>query len=75
MQSGMAEWIPIESQLPPLNEKVLACCAPTSSGPYVCWWEGRRTVGTALAMEYGEDDGDFLPCTHWMPIPQIPEVN
>jgi len=70
-------WISVEEMLPPLKERVLFCCYPdevTGCGNvYVGGFHGLKTRGKAVAMEYSCDDGDWLPCTHWMPLPEPPK--
>lgn len=70
-------WISVIDDLPPLNERVLFCCYPddhTGCGHiYIGVYEGSKTKGKAVVMETSEDRWDWLPCTHWMPLPEPPE--
>ena len=66
-------WISVEDRLPKVGERVLFVCLIEGA----CWdieigeWTGEHTQGDAIVMDYGDDD-DWLPCTHWMPLPHSP---
>ena len=74
----LPQWIHIDQQLPELYQVVLfTCFYDDDNHPY--WQEinigqylGGKTLGGAIAIEtYGDD---WYPCTHWMPLPQPPEI-
>ena len=70
------EWINVLNQLPPISTPVLFCCFPNdfigctqiAIGEYT----GQKTMGHAVVMDI-YDDQDWLPCTHWMPLPKLPK--
>jgi hypothetical protein len=64
-----SRWIPITEQLPPEGERVLFYLDDPLTEVNLGWWEGKHTHGKAIAMEYGDADGDWLPCSHWMSLP------
>ena len=70
-------WISVFDELPPLDKRVVFCCYPdkrTGCGDiYIGIYEGSKTKGKAVVMETSEDRWDWLPCTHWMPLPKPPE--
>ena len=70
----MNKWIPITEKLPALYEPVLFCCYIEGCGfgnVEFGWYEGMKTDGSAIAML---TSADWYPCTHWMPLPETPEV-
>lgn len=67
------QWIPITRQLPPEGERVLFYLDDPLTEVSLGWWEGKWTHGKAIAMEYGDADGDWFPCSHWMPLPATSE--
>jgi hypothetical protein len=68
------KWIPIDKQLPPIGKPVLFCCeinddfTKVEIGEYMGKWTDRQT---AVVMDVGVVD-DWLPCSHWMPVPKTP---
>ena len=70
------KWIHITEQLPKINQTVLFTCYQDDSRCFheiqLGWYIGGKTLGGAIAIETGDDD--WSPCTHWMPLPQLPEV-
>jgi hypothetical protein len=73
------KWTHINDELPPLNEYVLYCCFIDSEYGYFTdveygWYEGDKTLGNAIAMQRTDNPLDWYPCTHWMPVPPVPEV-
>jgi hypothetical protein len=71
----MNNWIHISDKLPPINEFVLFCCHIDKHGfgdVELGWYEGHKTEGDAIAMETSSNG--WYPCTHWMPLPELPEV-
>jgi hypothetical protein len=65
----MSQWISIDDELPKQGERVLFYLDDPLTEVSLGWWEGKWTHGKAIVMEYGDDDGDWLPCSHWMPLP------
>lgn len=69
-------WISIKDRLPDLHKEVLFCCCNEDSSGFsdvsIGVFEGYKTLGEAIVMETG-DPGYWLPCTHWMPVPEPPE--
>lgn len=71
-------WTHYKDELPPLHTKVLLCCLYEDDGfhgPYISeietgYYEGQKTQGDAIVMETPDD---WYPCTHWMPLPDVPE--
>jgi len=71
-------WVPIEDALPEINRRVLFCCLDEDgvnfSDVELGWYEGVKTLGEAIAMETVHDDKSWwFPCTHWMPLPDVPQ--
>lgn len=71
------QWISIADKLPLLYHNVLFCCYTDErtgcSFINIGSYEGRKTEGIAVVMEIPGDECDWLPCTHWMPLPEPPE--
>lgn len=67
-------WRSISDELPPVGQSVLFVSIVNGafSDLTVGEWTGEETEGNAIVMDYGDPD-DWLPCTHWMPLPPIPE--
>lgn len=75
------QWISILDRLPPQDERVLYCAEidgvfghEVNAGR----WNGKRTLARAdglqaCVMDYGDEDGDWEPCTHWMQLPPLPK--
>jgi hypothetical protein len=74
----MNDWIPITEKLPKEKEHVLFCCYIEDEGfgdVHLGWYEGHKTMGESIAMETVPGDPHWwFPCTHWMPLPETPEV-
>jgi hypothetical protein len=72
----LIRWIPITERLPDHDIPVLFCCRINGEFGFVdCgWYAGNKTEGDAIAMETSVCSGDWLPCTHWRPLPEVPEV-
>lgn len=71
----MNNWIHISDKLPTINEFVLFCCDIDEYGfgnVELGWYEGHKTESDAIVMETSSDE--WYPCTHWMPLPETPEV-
>lgn len=68
-------WIPISEQLPGIDDRVLFYLDDPPTEVSLGWWAGKHTHGKAIAMEYGDSDGDWLPCSHWMPLPAPTAAN
>jgi hypothetical protein len=75
------KWTHYKDELPPRGyEEVLYCCWMDDyfTDVRVGWYEGKRTLGDAIAMESVAAsegvDRDWAPCTHWMPLPPKPEI-
>lgn len=48
----------------------------SSTDTHIGWWDGAVALdGLTLVMEYETDDDDWLPCSHWMRLPQLPSVS
>jgi hypothetical protein len=66
-------WISVKDRLPEAGDAVLFCLNEPRSDASVGWWTGKWTSSTdAIVMDYGDEDGDWLPCSHWMPLPEPP---
>jgi hypothetical protein len=68
-------WVPVEERLPPTDAEVLFTCEIEGSfiGVYMGTSAGRMNdIGSAVIMDL-DGDGDWVPCTHWMPLPPGPE--
>jgi hypothetical protein len=63
-------WIPVEERLPEDRQTVIACFPPVRSGDPtdVCAATFNKAQGW-FAMEHG-----CYTATHWMPLPEPPEV-
>jgi len=65
-------WTPITEEYPPLNEDVIFCCqiddafTLADKGRY----RGFKTFDDTLVMEA---EGDWSPCSHWMPMIPTPD--
>ena len=72
----LSRWIPITERLPDHDIPVLFCCLINGEFGFVelGWYAGNKTEGDAIAMETSVCSGDWLPCTHWRPLPEVPEV-
>jgi hypothetical protein len=69
------QWVPVGERLPPNDAEVLFTCEIDGSfiGVYMGTSAGRMNdIGSAVVMNQ-ENDGDWMPCTHWMPLPPGPE--
>jgi len=68
----MSEWKTMESA-PKDGTAILACAA---NGPHsiirITWW--RRREDRAGYIGWGEFNKDYWPPTHWMPLPEAPNV-
>jgi hypothetical protein len=71
------DWIPVTERLPPHDETVLYTCdlgpnegfTDVESGR----WEGERNdTGLPAMRPVWGDEGDWEPCSHWMPLPAPP---
>jgi len=64
----MSEWISVEERLPEENEQVLMCAINFVGEAYINYDE--------KWMRFGFEIEDFLQATvtHWMPMPEPPEV-
>ncbi len=71
------DWISVTERLPPHDEAVLYTCdlgpnegfTDVESG----WWEGERNdTGLPAMRPVWGDEGDWGPCSHWMPLPAPP---
>lgn len=69
------QWIYYKDQLPEIGKPVLFCCQIEDyfTDVEVGWYTGHKTAGNAIVMEYDDSD-DWYPCTHWMPLPNPPEI-
>jgi len=72
-------WIHISERLPELKQDVIFCNYIEDEGGFgdihLGWYEGHKTMGEAIAMEtVPGDPGWWFPCTHWMPVPPLPEL-
>ncbi len=70
------DWKHVNEQLPAKGERVLFISFNDENGFHdieVGEWTGEQTMGEAIVMDYGEED-DWYPCTHWMPLPALPEI-
>lgn len=68
-----AAWIPISERLPEKDVDVLFFLDDPRSDVGLGCWTGRWTSArAAIVMDYGDEDGDWLPCSHWMPLPEPP---
>ena len=69
--------IPIAQKLPPIDEDVIfdALIEGQWMGHEMGRWTGKYTENPdAIVMDYGDEDGDWYPCTHWHPLPPRPEI-
>ena len=60
-------WIPVEERLPKDNEYVLVYCSANGFYNIDCLYDGSWLE----AADYYEED---VIVTHWMPLPELPEV-
>lgn len=69
----MDEWIKISDQLPEINQVVVFTCDIDGdfTWPEMGKWNGEHTMGGGLVM-VEEYDNDLAPCSHWIPIPDLP---
>jgi hypothetical protein len=76
-------WIPVSERLPPINEPVLYTCFIDDIEEYwidvdVGCWDGdeRNLPGKPIMRDrYGErGPTHWDPASHWMPLPEPPEV-
>ncbi|MOA31070.1 hypothetical protein D3C78_1522080 [compost metagenome] len=62
----MSEWISVEDRLPPEDQPVL------------CWCNDGDTEACEVASHHNsffiDWSHELLPVTHWMPLPEPPEV-
>jgi hypothetical protein len=69
------EWTHYTDELPPLKEDVLFCYED-ENGDFqevrLGWYEGEKTMGSAIAMETMTGSPAWYPCTHWMRLPKLP---
>ncbi|MFO0452775.1 MAG: hypothetical protein ACK52I_29655 [Pseudomonadota bacterium] len=72
------KWTRIGEELPCKGEYVLFCCYIEDEGfgeVNFGWYEGDKTLGDAIVMQtVPGDPGWWYPCTHWMPLPPVPEI-
>jgi hypothetical protein len=67
--SGM-EWISVDDRLPEDRQRVIACFPPVKSGDPTDVCEATFIAERGwFAMEYG-----CYKASHWMPLPEPPEV-
>jgi hypothetical protein len=67
-------WVPVGQRLPPTDVEVLLTCEIDGdfSDVSIGTSTGRMNdIGTAVVMDL-DGDGDWVPCTHWMPKPLPP---
>ena len=75
----MYRWLKIKDGfLPPVNVDVIFACETNAdfSFPSIGSWTGKYTDGgeknAVLVMDDGDYPKDWLPCSHWMPVPNLP---
>lgn len=71
------EWISIDDELPEKGKNVLFACMSDALnyGPVIGYWHGTRMEDNYhLCMIYAHDEDDICPCTHWMPLPELPNA-
>lgn len=71
----MNEWIKCSERLPEESERYLVCDLPykvMSVVPYSAKWK-RFNCYDSFDEEYVKGQDDY-PVTHWMPLPDAPEV-
>jgi len=72
--ADIPEWISVKDRLPETGEAVLFCLDEPVSDVSIGWWTGKWTSSPdAIVMDYGDEEGDWLPCSHWMPVPELPQ--
>lgn len=66
-------WRSFQDELPEIGVTVVFVCETDGnwSGPDLGKYTGMKTEGDAIAMDYWDAD-DWLPCTHWLPLPPTP---
>lgn len=61
-------WIPVSERLPELDQDVLAIVeGDIVTGHFYQQWDGEIYFSS-------DDEGAMMVATHWMPLPQPPEV-
>lgn len=67
-------WVPVDERLPPTDAQVLFTCE--DDGDFIDIYMGISTgrmndIGSAVIMDL-DGDSDWVPCTHWIPLPLPP---
>ena len=66
------KWIPVSERLPDEGENVICCYVGVYNFRVVTYWYDGKNHNFGLI---GEPDGKGIkPATHWMPLPEPPEV-
>ncbi len=73
-QYRLVRWIPVEERLPDERVKVLTCGDDPVEGPFTLI--GMREPASIFGPAHWHLRGfaEFGPVTHWMPLPEPPEV-
>jgi hypothetical protein len=68
LEAAQVRWIPVSERLPELDQDVLAIVeGDIVTGHFYQQWDGEIYFSS-------DDEGAMMVATHWMPLPQPPEV-